>query len=202
MFLFMNLSKLCFSLKNIVKKNTKNHHKVPPKSGNIFFDVPRTVLSGYVFPWTTAACFGLFAMFRAYGAVLYAGDRMARMKGILKGRFLRESSPPIDATLGWNHSIVWYFMFIVDTSILNPWHWLYSNFICHLHLTFWFRNEKRSLKTLEAQCINLEPHDLWVDRWFLWIKHTALYLASLQECVVPRTNDLVTVSNLNLGGIV
>eukprot|EP00434_Breviolum_minutum_P011948 symbB.v1.2.010533.t1/scaffold641.1/size177546/7 len=42
-----------------------------------------TVLSGYVFPWTTAACFGLFAMFRAYGAVLYAGDRMARMKGNL-----------------------------------------------------------------------------------------------------------------------
>lgn len=69
------------------------------------------MLSGYVFPWTTAACFGLFAMFRAYGAVLYAGDRMARMKGILKGN--PWESPLVQWTnLGVKPLIVWYFMFI------------------------------------------------------------------------------------------
>ena len=77
----------------------------------MFFLDSRTVLSGYVFPWTTAACFGLFAMFRAYGAVLYAGDRMARMKGILKGNAWE--SPLVQWTnLGVRPLIVWYFMFI------------------------------------------------------------------------------------------
>ena len=36
-----------------------------------------------MFPWSSAACLGIFAIFRAYGAMLYAKDRKARMKGNL-----------------------------------------------------------------------------------------------------------------------
>ena len=79
---FFQLSR-CFSLKLCAK--SPQNPLTSTKIWQCFILDSRTVLSGYVFPWTTAACFGLFAMFRAYGAVLYAGDRMARMKGILKG---------------------------------------------------------------------------------------------------------------------
>eukprot|EP00913_Durusdinium_trenchii_P028091 g26337.t1 len=50
-----------------------------------------TVLAGYVFPWTTACCFGLFAFFRTYGALAYAKDRKARMKGNLPAGFAASS---------------------------------------------------------------------------------------------------------------
>ncbi|CAE7405060.1 unnamed protein product [Symbiodinium natans] len=66
----------------------------------VFPMVLEFILGGYVFPWTTAAITCAWAALRCYGAVLYANDRMARVKGNLPANILLGTLAGLVLTVG------------------------------------------------------------------------------------------------------
>jgi len=79
---------------NRAQRGVQNHLE------QVFPMVLEFVLSGYVFPWTTAALASGWAILRCWGALSYANDRMARIKGNLPSNLFLGSMAGIVVTIG------------------------------------------------------------------------------------------------------
>ncbi|CAE7161370.1 unnamed protein product [Symbiodinium pilosum] len=79
---------------NRAQRAVQNHME------QIFPMVLEFLLSGYVFPWTTAALTSGWAALRCYGALQYASDRQARVKGNLPANVLTGSLAGLVVTIG------------------------------------------------------------------------------------------------------
>ncbi|CAE7176610.1 unnamed protein product [Symbiodinium necroappetens] len=79
---------------NRAQRAVQNHME------QVFPMVLEFFLSGYVFPWTTAALASGWAGLRCWGALSYADDRMARIKGNLPSNVFLGSMAGIVVTTG------------------------------------------------------------------------------------------------------
>ena len=79
---------------NRAQRAVQNHME------QVFPMVLEFLLGGYVFPWTTAALASGWAALRCYGALLYAGDRQARVKGNIPATLCTGSLGGLVVTIG------------------------------------------------------------------------------------------------------